>query len=70
MTLSIALASVAFFRYSRSGTAILAVSQEPVAAQTVGISVSRISLITWTLAGLLGVDRPIGAHPRQQRADG
>ena len=50
----LALASVAFFRYSRTGTAILAVSQEPVAAQTVGISVGRISLITWTIAGFLG----------------
>jgi branched-chain amino acid transport system permease protein len=50
----LALASVAFFRYSRTGTAILAVSQEPTAAQVVGISVSRISLITWALAGLLG----------------
>jgi branched-chain amino acid transport system permease protein len=50
----LALASVAFFRYSRTGTAILAVSQEPTAAQVVGISVSRISLITWGLAGFLG----------------
>ena len=50
----LALASVAFFRYSRTGTAILAVSQEPVAASTVGISTSRISFITWGLAGLLG----------------
>jgi branched-chain amino acid transport system permease protein len=49
-----ALAAVAFFRYSRQGTAILAVSQEPTAAQTVGISVSRVSLLTWTLAGFLG----------------
>ena len=50
----LALASVAFFRFSRTGTAILAVSQEPTAAQVVGISVSRISLITWGLAGFLG----------------
>lgn len=50
----LALASVAFFRYSRTGTAILAVSQEPVAANVVGISVGRISLITWALAGFLG----------------
>lgn len=49
-----ALASVAFFRYSRYGTAILAVSQEATAAQTVGISISRVSLLTWTLAGFLG----------------
>src|SRR5204863_8906568 len=50
----LALASVAFFRYSRQGTAILAVSQEPTAAATVGISTSRVSLLTWTLAGFLG----------------
>jgi branched-chain amino acid transport system permease protein len=50
----LALGAVAFFRYSRQGTAILAVSQEPTAAQTVGISVSRVSLLTWTLAGFLG----------------
>jgi branched-chain amino acid transport system permease protein len=49
-----ALLSVAFFRYSRYGTAILAVSQEATAAQTVGISISRVSLLTWTLAGFLG----------------
>ena len=50
----LALASVAFFRYSRQGTAILAVSQEPTAAAAVGISTSRVSLLTWTLAGFLG----------------
>jgi branched-chain amino acid transport system permease protein len=52
--LVMALGAVAFFRYSRQGTAILAVSQEATAAQTVGISVSRVSLLTWTLAGFLG----------------
>ncbi|MDT7546630.1 MAG: branched-chain amino acid transport system permease protein [Actinomycetota bacterium] len=52
--LILALGSVAFFRYSQTGTAILAVSQEPTAAAVVGISVSRISLITWTIAGFLG----------------
>jgi branched-chain amino acid transport system permease protein len=52
--LVMAFAAVAFFRYSRQGTAILAVSQEPTAAETVGISVSRVSLLTWTLAGFLG----------------
>jgi branched-chain amino acid transport system permease protein len=51
---ALALGAVAFFRYSRQGTAILAVSQEPTAAQAVGISVSRVSLLTWTLAGFLG----------------
>jgi branched-chain amino acid transport system permease protein len=51
---AMALAAAAFFRYSRQGTAILAVSQEPTAAATVGISISRVSLLTWTLAGFLG----------------
>jgi branched-chain amino acid transport system permease protein len=51
---AMALAAAAFFRYSRQGTAILAVSQEPTAASTVGISISRVSLLTWTLAGFLG----------------
>ena len=50
----LALGSVAFFRYTATGTAILAVSQEPTAAAVVGISVSRISLITWSIAGFLG----------------
>ncbi|MDX6267164.1 MAG: branched-chain amino acid transport system permease protein [Frankiales bacterium] len=52
--IAMALAAAAFFRYSRQGTAILAVSQEPTAAATVGISISRVSLLTWTLAGFLG----------------
>ena len=50
----LAAAAAAFFRYSRQGTAILAVSQEATAAATVGISISRVSLLTWTLAGFLG----------------
>ncbi|MFN2537838.1 MAG: branched-chain amino acid ABC transporter permease [Mycobacteriales bacterium] len=50
----LALASFLFFRYSNTGTAILAISQDSTAARTVGISVQRISLITWGLAGLLG----------------
>jgi branched-chain amino acid transport system permease protein len=49
-----ALLAVMFFRKSRYGTAILADSQEATAAQTVGISISRVSLLTWTLAGFLG----------------
>ena len=51
---ALALLSFLFFRYSPTGTAILAISQDSTAARTVGISVQRISLITWGLAGLLG----------------
>lgn len=61
-----------FFRYTPIGTAILAVSQDATAARVVGISVERISMITWGLAGLLGgitgvllAVPPTGALPGQ-----
>ena len=50
----LALAAFVFFRYTRTGTAILAVSQDATAARVVGISVERISLVSWGIAGLLG----------------
>ena len=42
-----------FFR-SPLGLAVLAASQEPTASELVGVSVRRISTITWGLAALLG----------------
>jgi branched-chain amino acid transport system permease protein len=51
---ALAFAAFVFFRYTRTGTAILAVSQDATAARVVGISVERISLISWAIAGLLG----------------
>jgi branched-chain amino acid transport system permease protein len=66
----LAVLAFLFFRYTRTGTAILAVSQDPTAARVVGISVERVSMITWGLAGLLGgitgillAVPPIGAVP-------
>jgi branched-chain amino acid transport system permease protein len=50
----LALASAYFFKRSRLGTAIIAVSQEPTATRLVGISVERVSALTWGLAGFLG----------------
>ncbi|MDX6284965.1 MAG: branched-chain amino acid transport system permease protein [Frankiales bacterium] len=50
----LAVGSFLFFRYTATGTAILAVSQDATAARVVGISVERISMITWGFAGLLG----------------
>jgi branched-chain amino acid transport system permease protein len=50
----LAVAAFVFFRYTATGTAILAVSQDATAARVVGISVERISLISWSIAGLLG----------------
>lgn len=50
----LAAASAAFFRLTQTGVAILAVSQEPTATSLVGISVNRISSLTWGMAGFLG----------------
>jgi branched-chain amino acid transport system permease protein len=50
----LAAAAALFFKYTKTGTAILAVSMEPTATSLVGISVNRISALTWGLAGLLG----------------
>lgn len=43
----------AFFR-SPLGLAVLAASQEPTAAELVGVSVRRVSSLTWGVAALLG----------------
>jgi branched-chain amino acid transport system permease protein len=48
-----AVALGAFFR-SPLGLAVLAASQEPTAAELVGVSVRRVSSLTWGLAALLG----------------
>ncbi len=50
----LAVASALFFSRTRTGVAILAVSQEPIATSLVGISVNRISALTWAMAGVLG----------------
>jgi branched-chain amino acid transport system permease protein len=49
-----AVGSALFFSRTRTGVAILAVSQEPTATSLVGISVNRISSLTWGMAGFLG----------------
>ena len=54
ITLAIlSIAAALFFSKTRTGTAILAVSQEPTASRLVGISVERISMLTWGIAGFL-----------------
>jgi branched-chain amino acid transport system permease protein len=50
---ALAAASALFFSRTRTGTAIIAVSQEPTATSLVGISVKRTSALTWGMAGLL-----------------
>src|SRR3954452_4473338 len=54
MLVILAVAAFLFLRYTGTGTAILAVSQDATAARVVGISVERISLISWGIASLLG----------------
>lgn len=51
---ALAALSALFFSRTRTGTAIIAVSQEPTATSLVGISVNRVSAITWGMAGGLG----------------
>ena len=50
----LAAATAFFFKATQTGVAILAVSQEPTATSLVGISVNRISALTWGMAGLVG----------------
>lgn len=61
----LALLAALFFRYTPYGTAILAVSQEPTAASVVGINVSSVSLLTWTIAGFLGAAAGLLVAPTQ-----
>jgi branched-chain amino acid transport system permease protein len=50
---AVAIALAVFFR-SPSGIAIQAAQQEATAAELVGISVRRVSMMTWGIAALLG----------------
>jgi branched-chain amino acid transport system permease protein len=51
---ALAVLAFLFFRFTNTGTAILAVSQDATAARVVGISVERVSMVTWGIAGFLG----------------
>ncbi|MFI7680339.1 branched-chain amino acid ABC transporter permease [Actinophytocola sp. NPDC049390] len=52
--LAVAAIALAMFFRSPSGLAIQAAQQESTAAELVGISVRRVSMITWGIAALLG----------------
>ena len=54
LVLVVTAAGLAAFFRSPTGLAVLAASQESTAAQLVGISVNRVSAMTWALAALLG----------------
>jgi len=52
--LAVVAVLLALFFRSPSGLAIQAAQQEPVAAELIGISVRRVSMLTWGIAGALG----------------
>jgi branched-chain amino acid transport system permease protein len=52
-SICMALALGLFFRFTRTGIALRAVSQNPVAAQLMGVRVSRVHALTWGLAASL-----------------
>ena len=54
LVLAVAAVSLYLFVRSALGLAVLAASQDAVASELVGVSVRRISTITWGLAALLG----------------
>ena len=54
MTTALILVLFAFFRFTRVGTAMRATSQNQLAAVYMGISVTRVFSLTWTIAAALG----------------
>ena len=54
MTTILILVLFAFFRFTRVGTAMRATSQNQLAAVYMGISVTRVFSLTWTIAAALG----------------
>jgi len=54
ITTALILVLFSFFRYTRIGTAMRATSQNQLAAVYMGISVTRVFSLTWTIAAALG----------------
>lgn len=54
ITIALILALFSFFRYTRIGTAMRAASQNQLAAVYMGISVTKVFSLTWTIAAALG----------------
>ena len=49
----IALAFMLFYRYSRAGTAIRATATDQITAESLGINIRMVFLLSWGLAGVL-----------------
>lgn len=50
---AIAAAFMAFYHFSRAGTAIRATASDQITAESLGINVRRIFSLTWAIAGIL-----------------
>lgn len=66
----VAVGLALFFNRTTLGLAVLGASQEPVASELVGISVRRISALTWGLAAFVGGLAGILSAPISQFAPG
>lgn len=62
--LGMALLLGLFFRFTRIGVALRAVSQNPVAAQLMGVRVARVHAVTWGLATVLAAVAGVLIVPR------
>jgi branched-subunit amino acid ABC-type transport system permease component len=59
-----------FFRFTKPGIAMRAITEDPVAAQLMGIPVRRIVMLTWAVGGVLAAISGVLLAPRLcQHAD-
>jgi branched-chain amino acid transport system permease protein len=58
---ALALAFIAYYRYSRAGVAIRATSSDQVTAEGLGINIRQVFAMTWAMAGVLAAAAGIAA---------
>ena len=58
---ALAIAFIAYYRYSRAGVAIRATSSDQITAEGLGINIRRVFSMTWAMAGVLAAAAGIAA---------
>lgn len=58
---ALALAFIAYYRYSRAGVAIRATSSDQITAEGLGINIRQVFSMTWAMAGVLAAAAGIAA---------
>jgi len=58
---ALALAFIAYYRYSRAGVAIRATSSDQITAEGLGINIRQVFAMTWAMAGVLAAAAGIAA---------